>query len=309
MTPDPPLDASTVLVTVCTYNRPEGLAAFLASYRADPTTATATLLVVDNNPDATARVTVDAAQGDRRIVYATEPRPGIAAARNRCLEHFGPEHAAIVFVDDDELVPPGWLGELIAAADRHGVDIVNGNVRTVLPDHAPRWVRRSGLFDRRPRPTGSSEGLPATNNTLVRRTAWERAGRPRFDERYSGTGGSDTRWFWTMIRTHAATFVWSEEATVSEPLDPARMSLAWAWRRHLRAGNVLGRVMLSERSRVQVLAGGLARVGKAVAAGLLAAITFRDPTRYLVGRVARGVGMVGAASSRVVVEYGRGGAG
>lgn len=313
MVPDRPvLDPARVLVTVCTYDRPDGLAAFLDTYLADPTTQRATLLVVDNNPDGRAAATVTAASSrapGRSIVYAHEPRPGIAAARNRCLDHVTAEVDAFVFVDDDELVRPGWLGALLDAAHDLDADIVNGNVETVLPPDAPGWVRRSGLFERRRRPTGSSEGLPATNNTLVRREAWERAGSPRFDERFSGTGGSDTQFFWGLIRGHGCTFVWSEEATVREPLEPARMSLRWAWRRHLRAGNVLGRVMLAERSRAAVAVGGVGRVAKALATGTLAAITLHDPTGHFVGRVARGVGMVGSASRHVVVEYGRGGAG
>lgn len=176
----PVLDPARILVMVCTYDRPDGLAAFLDTYLADPTTLRATLLVVDNNPDGRAAATVTAASSrapGRSIVYAHEPRPGIAAARNRCLDHVTAKVDAFVFVDDDELVPPGWLGALLGAAHDHDADIVNGNVETVLPPDAPGWVRRSGLFERRRRPTGSSEGLPATNNTLVRREAWSARAR------------------------------------------------------------------------------------------------------------------------------------
>ncbi|WP_296667357.1 glycosyltransferase [Demequina sp.] len=303
-----PIDLARVLVTVCTYGRPEPLRAFLDSYVADPTTADATLLVVDNNPDGGARATVEAYAG-RRIVYAHEPRPGIAAARNRCLAGIEEDTQAFVFVDDDEYVEPGWLGELAACADLYGVDIVNGQVDTVFPDDAPGWVRARGLFGYPQRETGSSDGLPATNNTLVRREAWERAGSPGFDERFSGSGGSDTEFFWHLVNEAGCTFVWSAEAVVHEPLTPDRMSLRWAWRRHLRGGNVLGRLKLREESRAHVMLGGVGRVGKGLAGGAVTAVTGHNPSGWLVGRVARGVGMSSSAMRHVVVEYSRGGAG
>lgn len=297
-----------IVVAVCTYGRPEPLRAFLDAYAADPTTADATLLVVDNNPDGSARATVDSAPL-ARIVYDHEPRPGIAAARNRCLEHLTEDVDAIVFVDDDEEPVPGWLGALVDCARRYGADIVNGQVETTFPDDAPGWVRARGLFAYPPVTTGSSAGLPATNTTLMRRTAWVAAGSPRFDERFSGSGGSDTEFFWHLIHEFGATFVWCAEAVVREPLVESRMSLTWAWRRHLRGGNVLGRIKLRSQSRARVALGGVGRMGKGVLGGVAEAARGRNPAGWFVGRVARGVGMTGSAMRHVVVEYARGGAG
>ncbi|MDN4472041.1 glycosyltransferase family 2 protein [Demequina zhanjiangensis] len=304
-----PFAASEVLVTVCTYKRPEGLAAFLDSYAADATTSDATLLVVDNSTDGDAQAQVEAfaASHEREVRYAHEPRPGIAAARNRCLAEWGETHAALVFVDDDEEVPQGWLGALVGAAHGYDADIVNGHVLTVYPEPRPGWVERSGLFQRRLFPEGSSEGIPATNNTLLRREAWVEAGEPTFSESFSRTGGSDTDFFHRLIDGHGCRFVWSAEAAVTEPLPRSRMSVRWAWKRHMRAGNVLGRVMLQDRSRPVVLAGGVARVGQALAMGVVSAVTFREPVRWFVGRTARGLGVAGSALSQVVVEYERGG--
>lgn len=301
------LSRSDVLVTVCTYGRPEPLAAFLASYAADPGTADSVLLVVDNNPDGDARPLVEGVRSSRTVRYVHEPRPGIAAARNRCLAEWDVRFDALVFVDDDELVPPGWLDALVDCANTWDAAIVNGHVRTTYPEHAPAWVPRSGLFERGRPVTGSSDGLPATNNTLVRRSAWVRAGQPRFDEAFSRSGGSDTMFFWTLVHGHGVRFVWSAEAYVTEPLPDSRMSLRWAWRRHRRAGNVLGRVMLLERAPWRVLVGGVARVAKALVRGAAAVLMLRNPAYWLVGRVGRGVGMAASARQRVVVEYSRGG--
>src|SRR5690625_1648309 len=75
---------SNVVVAVITFQRPDSLRALLDSLDTVKTDANWRILVVDNDPSGSARAIVSdvAPHAD----YAVEPRPGIAAARNRCLD-------------------------------------------------------------------------------------------------------------------------------------------------------------------------------------------------------------------------------
>ncbi|RZI88301.1 MAG: glycosyltransferase, partial [Microbacterium sp.] len=104
-----------LVMAVPTFRRPQAIeAAVRASLpqvngleEATAGRARATLLVVDNDPDASARDLVEGLG----VRYVHEPRPGIAAVRNRAIVEAG-DATAVVFIDDDEVPEPGWLKEL-----------------------------------------------------------------------------------------------------------------------------------------------------------------------------------------------------
>ena len=102
---------SRVLVAVLTYRRPGDLAdllPLLAAQRRSVAGRKVELLVVDNDPEGGAAGQVAAAAATwGGLAYAHEPRPGIAAARNRALDEAA-EHDVLVFLDDDERPSPGW---------------------------------------------------------------------------------------------------------------------------------------------------------------------------------------------------------
>jgi GT2 family glycosyltransferase len=223
-----------VVVAVLTYRRPMQLRRVLPllADQVARLTPTGSVLVVDNDPAGAAAADV-AGIGRAEIRYVAEPRPGIAAARNRALDETA-EADLLVFIDDDEVPTDGWLDNRVTAWNQWGCVAITGPVRPEYPADPPAWVRASGAFERRRRPTGSIVLGAATNNLLLDRKALTRLG-VRFDERFGLTGGEDTM-FSRALRRRGAEIRWCDEAEVVEPVAPERLNRRWVLRREYRAG-------------------------------------------------------------------------
>lgn len=201
----------------------------------------ARVVIVDNDPDASARALV--AEWDAELVeYHHEPNPGIAAARNRILDASATSDA-VVFLDDDETPEPGWLARMVVAWQRWGCEAVAGPRVSHLPDSADEWVRRSGTFDRTRLDSGTVRAGAATNNLLLDVRALHRLDL-RFDERFGLSGGEDTMLTRSLTR-RGGTIRWLDEAEVHEPVPADRATREWVLRRRLRTGNGWARVHLA----------------------------------------------------------------
>jgi len=292
------------MIAIITFKRPQGLETLLASIAAMEEAGPFRVVVVDNDPEETARELVMRKWGFR-VDYETEPRAGIAAARNRCLDLIADDDEFVVFVDDDEEVSSCWLGELVAAQRRTAADVVGGPVISRFPDCTPLWIRHGEFIQRKVLAEESSDGIPATNNTLVAVRAIRQNANVRFNEQFSFTGGSDTEWFVRLIESGEVRFVWTERGVVYEDVEAARVTFSWVWKRSARAGNVLGRIRIERGSRARVFTGGLARVAIGLAGTLLDLLRGRGLQRDSFVRIPTGIGMLQAVFGRAVVEYRR----
>jgi succinoglycan biosynthesis protein ExoM len=306
----PPADESTVVVAVATFRRPELLARLLPSV-VEQVTALGPdhrVVVVDNDPEASARPVV-ASWPDQLVRYVHEPRPGIAAARNRALSEA--QHAdAIVFIDDDETPSPDWLEALVRTWRHYGCDGVAGPTISVLEEPVSPWVRACPTFRRPGRPTGDVREGAASGNLLLDLGTLRREGLT-FSDRYGLTGGSDTMLTRTLSR-RGGVIRWCQEAEVSEAVPAGRADRRWVLRRNRRVGNAWSRIHLelaaSRREQLSTRASLLARGALRVVRGGLQAVwglATRDLGRRAAGEchVAAGLGVLSGASGRVVTEY------
>ena len=288
------------------------------------------VLVIDNDPDGSAREAVagaaggalgaaagsDAAAGPGAAVrYVVEPAPGVSAVRNRALDETA-GRALLVFIDDDEEPEAGWLRGLLSTRRDTGAAAVAG---LVVPDYEAEpgpWLRAGGFFDRQSWPTGTRRPVAATNNLLLDLGAVRAAGL-RFDEAFGATGGEDALFTRSLVAA-GGVIVWCDEARVRDRVPAARLEWAWVLRRRRSHAATAVRVELALAGpgahpgiRVRALAGGCARVlaglGRMALGGLGA-----GAGRGLVHRargarlVARGSGMAAAAVGRGAHrEYGR----
>ncbi len=228
-------DRTVAVLAVLTYRRTHLLRPLLTALvqQAAALSPPALVVVVDNDPDGGARAAVQewAAAGVR---YESEPRPGIAAARNRALDAAA-DADVLVFIDDDELPTTGWLPTLVAAWREWRCAAVTGPVRSEFAAAPSAWVAGSGVFTRTSRPSGTLLGGGATNNLLLDVSAVRALGL-RFDERFGLTGGEDTMFVHQLV-AGGGEIRWCDEAEVVEVVPVDRTTRDWVLRRCFRSGS------------------------------------------------------------------------
>lgn len=303
-----------VTIAVPTYHRPGDLAELLPmlldqAARADPAQYAVSVLVVDNDPDASGRE-VSHRVGSGLIRYVVEPEPGISAVRNRAMD----EAAAglVAYIDDDERPNDVWLQDLLSTWSASGAAAVSGRVVAAFAGELDPWLDAGSFFRRRSMPTGTSIDLAAAGNLLLDLDQVLPTGI-RFATDLGLTGGEDTL---LSRQLHAAGLhmVWCDTSVVTDMVPRSRMTRRWVLTRAWSHGNtttvVAVRLATSPAARLWVRArqtiGGVARIVAGLgrfAVGLLLR-SDRHQARGL--RMAfRGAGFVSGAFGLVYAEYAR----
>ncbi len=299
-----------VVLAVATYRRPQVLAGLLRELPEQLRGLPARVLVVDNDPQASASAVAREAAG-LDLEYVVEARPGISAARNRALAEAG-DADLLVFIDDDERPGPRWLACLLETHASTGASAVVGPVHSRFETPLDPWITAGRFFDRRRLPTGTEVEVAATNNLLLDLAAVRAAGLS-FDERFGLSGGSDTL-FTRALHRAGGRLVWCAHAPVTDLVPTDRLTRSWVLRRQLRSGNSWARSSLAlagtrrerARERVGLSISGTARLaGGAIRAGFGTA-TGRPGLQARGARtLARGAGMLSGAWGLVYREYAR----
>lgn len=303
---------NSVVIAVLTYKRPEDIGVALPRLLEQAALATVpcSVLVIDNDPDGSARTMVESFDAPN-LSYANEQHPGIAAARNRALAESG-GHDLLIFIDDDEVPVADWLNLLLAQYSLTRPAAVAGPVISEFEEEPSDWVAAGEFFKRRRMPSGTPLTVAATNNLLLDLHQVRELGL-EFDERFGLSGGSDTL-FTRQLLQRGGAMVWCDEAVVIDRVPSNRLTRDWVLRRSLRSGNSWSRValeittgraevlrtrtVLSTRGGVR-LAGGLARYS-------LGVVTRAQHHKAKGLRTtARGVGMLSGAFGYVYSEYKR----
>lgn len=265
------------------------------------------VIVVDNDAAGSARDTVAAASKDSRwpLQYEIEPERGISFARNRAVALAG-DCEYLAFVDDDEVVDPAWLDELLWAQRRFEADAVAGRVTAEYEVTPPSWLTEQNVLSSRSRPTGTTLDVFATTNLLLKRRALDSIEGP-FDPRFALSGGSDGFLAIQMARA-GRRFVWCEEAVTTEFMSRGRMGLKWVLQRYYRIGNIrpwFERALEPElrRSLFSVLLDGARLLSKNLLLLLPALFEGRGPVVHRLRFSAMGVGMILGVLGHRYVEY------
>jgi len=234
-----------ISLCICTYKRPERLGALLDDL-ARQSLLPGEVIVVDNDAAGSARGVVErhrTASTAFAVHYDIQPRRGIALTRNRTVAMASGDWLA--FVDDDERAPPEWLRQLVDAALKYEADAVLGPVVPVVPDHAPAWIRRGSFYDFPRMATGGVVPLNRLRfgNALLRGVPLRAQPGP-FNPDYGLMTGEDGDLLARMVH-HGSKVIWCDEAIVTEPVEPARLSLRWLLQRALSGGQEFARKTLA----------------------------------------------------------------
>jgi glycosyltransferase involved in cell wall biosynthesis len=289
--------APEISIVIPTRGRPASLARAMRSVFAQTGVEPRALelVIVDNDADRGAEPTVEQLRCEApfEVVYACEPSPGVASARNRALvASRGP---LIAFLDDDEEASPGWLASLLAVRERFGADVVFGAVRGFAPDqvrqHRPyleRFFSREG-----PAEAQLIDHPYGCGDSLISRAALPPREAP-FSLAQNLIGGEDDMLFQEM-KAAGARFAWSPEAWVYEHPGPSRLTLGYALRRAFAYGQGPTYACIHRSPPDRLGAARWMAVGVVQAAlfGLIAAGKWlaRAPDRaFALDRAARGLG-------------------
>jgi succinoglycan biosynthesis protein ExoM len=299
------------VIAVLTYRRNDDLLTAIAPLlrEAAAMSPPATLLIIDNDPDAGAESVVTAL-GDQRVRYVHEPQPGIAAARNRALREAGARFLA--FIDDDMHPGPGWLSALMHTQQATGAAVVAGPVLAEYETEPDDWIRGGRFFVRRRMPTGVALDVAASGNMLLDLPQIDAIGL-HFDERFGLLGGSDHLFSRTLARRGIA-MVWCDEAIAFDRVPADRMTPTWVLRRAFRSGNsqILVSLALCENRldrmtvRARAAVGGTARIGVGTMRYFLGVVSRSVVHRARGQRMQhRGYGMLAGVVGHAYAEYAR----
>lgn len=231
-----------------------------------------TLLVVDNDPSASAKPAVCEFLSRRfRIRYVHEVRQGLAYARNALVAN-ARSCDFLAMVDDDEEVSPQWLDSLLATQAMYRASIVAGPVIS-------RFSCPSALepfFLRKRHATGTTLISAGAGNVLVSQGVLRDPSLMWFDPRFNRSGGEDTHFFRRCI-DRGYEIVWADEAVAWEEVDPSRCTPSYLIARARNGANHWTRVELELRSNplylVRRFGVGVIRATQGAALQFVAALT------------------------------------
>jgi len=152
-----------LVIAICTRARPTTLRRLLDCLAEQSWPADVSVLVVDNDLGHSARMVVDAVSPGFPVTldYVTQERPGYATVRNAALERIAGGNA-ICFIDDDAVVPSGWVQAMRGEQARHPDAVIRSRYLHLpqLPDSSEALA---ALVDR----TRVADLLPAGTSGLL----------------------------------------------------------------------------------------------------------------------------------------------
>jgi succinoglycan biosynthesis protein ExoM len=234
-----------VAVYVCTYRRSDALGRMLdslevAAKNAFPSIELA-VVVVDDNPDGRARDVVDTSLREfpLGLHYRHCGLGNIAAARNLGLEAAMELADWVAMVDDDQVVVPEWLTELIRVQSETNADAITAPVYARFPDNAPRWIHDqpfTELWSTAQKPDGAPVTDLQTANSIIRTSFLRAHPEVRFSPDMGEIGGEDMV-FYRAALSGGLKAHYSRHAVNWEIEPPERATYRYQLRRCLWHGN------------------------------------------------------------------------
>ena len=236
------LDPSKVEAVICipTFRRPDYLRATLFSLQLQRTQVAFAVVVVDNDADSKAGMTVarDYFNGKLNGVVALEPQQGSGFALNHAVAlalNLFPNAQNILMLADDEIAASNWLDVMVNAARMSNADTIGGPIHPKFSSRAPRHIRSHPVFHQPYKVTGEVPKLDSAGNCLVRRSVFETLPAPYFDASLSAITGSDTDFFMRCAKAGLKSY-WVQEAEVSESISSSRSTPSWILSRSAALG-------------------------------------------------------------------------
>lgn len=186
------------------------------------------ILIIDNNVDNYLDSAIKELQHAPFAIHSIHIKQrGFSNVRNAAVS-WVLDHGmdALIFVDDDEIVPPNWLFNMVRSWEKYGGDIITGPVDQILPGSASPFVKKYHLFDTKSNfVSGKMLQYANSNNTLVSRRVLTTMG-PSFHPSLNQTGGEDTLFF-HQCYLKGFKIYWDNSILIKEPTTRKRMRISY----------------------------------------------------------------------------------
>lgn len=291
-----------LVIGIPTFQRSQLLDLALKSIESQAASSMIHVLIVDNDPDCSAREVAERAWA-MPVFYYSEPRPGVVHVRNRILteaQHLSAE--AIIFVDDDEEVSAEWLQALLRMHNEFPHAVLGGPVHYVW-DEKTRPSRLQ-LMTMKPQNWGNGDRISTTGcgNSFIPITSLRLLESPYFDEDFSLSGGEDTEFF-SRITASGGEIRWCADAYVYEFVPITRTTRSSVIKKIARAGFINGVLARRDHGRFIVAIGSLMRILVGMVQILAGVMDKELRTRGLI-RLYGGLGRAKASLGLSLVDYG-----
>lgn len=225
-----------ISVCICTKDRHDRLLGLLDSLEKMqiPADVSLSIIIVENDIANRSQKLVEeySAESKLKINYYLETRRGLVYARNKSVREAG-GCDFICFTDDDEIVTPIWLVELLRCQREFNADAVAGptypifNKRVpeyIMDFHTPRIPRYGEIID-----------IAFTGCLLIRKSCLDRINGP-FNEKFNLTGGEDI-YMTHMVSESGGVIRYNPDAIAYEIFPPDRANIRYVLRRAYRNSN------------------------------------------------------------------------
>ncbi|MEQ6341746.1 MAG: sulfatase-like hydrolase/transferase [Gammaproteobacteria bacterium] len=242
---------SNLAVVICTYNRSHSLIETLASLYADGYAGPAPIdiVVVANNcsDDTLAQLSQFRSahsQAYLRLSWLEEPKAGKSYALNTAIAHT--HHDVLCFIDDDQVVEPGFFAHLVDGIERYPQDdIFCGRIWPAWDGSEPSWVHAKEPYAIPIRPfpefdlgtksirLNAGDRSPSGGNITVRRRVFDVVGAFSIDLGPIGhnlAGGEDHD-FLKRAALHGYTTRYLSHVRQLHAIDAERMSTPYILRK------------------------------------------------------------------------------
>ena len=202
-----------------------------------PTGYTFEVLLINNDEKSYLKTVICEIGAFPFVVHCIDVKQrGFSNVRNAAVAWvLGTDMDALIFVDDDEVVPPDWLASMIKAWKKYKGDIITGPVRQVLPPSTSRFVKVFHLLNSNDyQMSGQKLQHAYSNNTLVLRKVLNAMG-PTFHPSLNHLGGEDTLYF-HQAYLKGFTIYWDKSILIEEPTQPERATTRYVLYRHFHNG-------------------------------------------------------------------------
>jgi succinoglycan biosynthesis protein ExoM len=226
----------TISVCICTRKRKDGLIRLLESIEAMviPAGVELRLIIVENDSENFSESVVRKFSGTSRfkITYHLETNQGIVYARNRSIGEAG-NCDFCCFTDDDEIVAPDWIVQLIKCQNEFNADGVAGPTMPSFTKKLPEYI--TSFHRPNNYPYGTIVNAAFTGNLMIRKKYLDMLEGP-FEKRLNFSGGEDS-YLTKQISKLGGVIRFNPDALAFETVPEARTTVRYILMRKFRTAN------------------------------------------------------------------------